>query len=68
MKTAGRKSRALVELVDVYPTLVDLCGLTVPKHLEGTSVAPVLADPGRAWKTACLPRRLLRAPDSSELY
>ncbi|MEO1835861.1 MAG: sulfatase [Akkermansiaceae bacterium] len=52
MKAIGKKSKAFVELVDVYPTLADLCGFPVPKHLEGTSVAPLLDRPDRAWKSA----------------
>jgi len=50
--TRGRSSDALVELVDMYPTLCELAGLPVPDHLEGTSFAPLVADPGRPWKTA----------------
>jgi uncharacterized sulfatase len=35
-----------VEMLDIYPTLVDLCGLLKPKHkLEGKTLAPLLKDP-----------------------
>jgi iduronate 2-sulfatase len=42
---AGKKTEALVELVDMYPTLCDLAGLPIPKHLEGTSLTPLLENP-----------------------
>lgn len=48
----GRKTSALAELVDVFPTLVDLCGLPMPEGLDGKSLAPVLADPARRLKLA----------------
>ncbi len=52
VKSAGGKTNALVEFVDVYPTLCELAGLPLPKHLEGTSFAPLLSHPDRAWKNA----------------
>ncbi|UCF17497.1 MAG: hypothetical protein JSW59_08540, partial [Phycisphaerales bacterium] len=39
-------------LLDMYPTLCELAGLPVPKHVEGRSFVPVLEDPNRRWKPA----------------
>jgi iduronate 2-sulfatase len=39
-------------LVDVFPTLVSLCGLPSPARLDGTNLAPILADPTRSVKPA----------------
>ena len=52
MKDAGKPTDALVEFVDIYPTLCELAGLPLPDHLEGTSLVPVLNDAGRKWKSA----------------
>jgi len=52
-KTAGRGCTQTVEMVDLYPTLADLCGLAPPLGLAGRSLRPLLDDPGAAWdKTA----------------
>lgn len=48
----GFHTKALVELVDLYPTLCDLAGLEEPEHLEGTSFAPMLNNPDQPWKRA----------------
>jgi len=52
MKHAGAHTRALVEFVDVYPTLAELAGLPLPSHLEGISFKPLLTDPTLPWKQA----------------
>ena len=43
---------ALVELIDIYPTLCDACQIPIPSQLEGISVIPVIEQPTRPWKTA----------------
>ncbi|MBN2217265.1 MAG: sulfatase-like hydrolase/transferase [Pirellulales bacterium] len=52
LKAAGKTSDALVELVDLYPTLCDVCGVPLPEGLEGTSFRPLLDTPNRPWKKA----------------
>ena len=42
---AGRRTGALTELLDLFPTLVEVCGLPRPEGLEGKSLLSVLRDP-----------------------
>jgi iduronate 2-sulfatase len=49
---AGSRTDSLVELVDLFPTLVDLCQLPMPPELDGISLKPVLNDPAHSVKLA----------------
>ena len=47
---SGRQdSSRAVNLIDLYPTLIDLCDLPEKPELDGRSFGPVLADPTVAW-------------------
>lgn len=50
-----------VELVDLYPTLADLCGVTAPSHIKGLSLRPMLADTNHSVKPAALSVTVSRA-------
>ena len=42
LTSAGSHSESLVQLIDLYPTLADLCSIAVPATLQGKSIRPVL--------------------------
>jgi iduronate 2-sulfatase len=52
MKPDNLKTDALVELIDIFPTLTELCSLPTPKNLDGRSLAPLMNDPNRPWSEA----------------
>ena len=59
-RQAGEVAAGLVELVDLYPTLVDLSNLPQPAHaLEGASFRPLLDDPDLRWKSAVFSESIL---------
>lgn len=41
----GESSNVLVEALDIYPTLTDLCGLETPNHVMGKSLSSLLKNP-----------------------
>lgn len=51
-KTKGEQCEALVEFVDIYPTLCDMVDLPVPASLHGVSMKPLIETPDREWKSA----------------
>ena len=51
---SGTRSTALVEYIDIYPTLVQWCGLTIPQTCEGQSLLPLFSDPSLPGKPASL--------------
>jgi arylsulfatase A-like enzyme len=53
-KAAGRLTAALVEFVDIYPTLAEACDLPKPAGVEGYSFLPLLNEPDKAWKAAAM--------------
>lgn len=48
----GKVSGRTVELVDLYPTLADLCNLPVTQKLSGKSLKPLLLNPDATWNKA----------------
>ncbi|MDH3255103.1 MAG: sulfatase [Acidobacteriota bacterium] len=46
------RSRRMIELVDIYPTLVELAGWVPSAELEGRSLVPLLEKPVRPWSKA----------------
>lgn len=52
MTKAGSRSSGLTELLDLFPTLTELCQVTAPTHLQGRSLVPRLRDPHAPGKDA----------------
>ncbi len=52
-RPGGRCPRP-VNLVDIYPTLIDLCNLAPKKELEGKILLPLLRNPKAKWERPAL--------------
>ena len=75
----GKASHAVVETLDIFPTLCDLAGLPQPDFTDGSSLRPILETPGspghvaisyaRATTIRSRTHRLIAHPDGQiELY
>jgi arylsulfatase A-like enzyme len=56
MKTAGRNCAAPISLLDIFPTLNELCRLEQPvsQQLDGHSLVPLLNDANAVWPHVAL--------------
>ncbi len=50
----GGRSAAMVELVDIFPTVAELTGLSIPDSVQGESLVPILIDPNQRVREAAL--------------
>jgi arylsulfatase A-like enzyme len=50
----GDRCTRTVTLLDIYPTLIDLCGLSYKSELEGRSLLPLLENHNAEWKWPAL--------------
>ncbi|NBY01481.1 MAG: DUF4976 domain-containing protein, partial [Planctomycetes bacterium] len=59
MKISNATSPRTVEMLDIYPTLADLCGLKYPDYLDGKSLKPLLEDPKAQWDRPAITQTVL---------
>ncbi|MGB7325281.1 MAG: sulfatase [Rubripirellula sp.] len=50
----GNSSKSMAEMIDFYPTLAELTGLTPPTAISGVSLADTLADPTKVSRASAL--------------
>jgi arylsulfatase A-like enzyme len=49
LTSPGQRCRAVVNLLDLYPTITELCGVKANKENEGRSIVPLLKDVNKEW-------------------
>ena len=56
LENKGAKSISPVELIDLYPTLMDLVNITTPKHVVGKSLVPIMKNVNASVRSSALTR------------
>jgi uncharacterized sulfatase len=67
-KMPGKTCRRLTELIDVYPTVIDLAGYVIPAGLEGKSLKPLLENPDLPWKPGAYTQVLREGDKKGEAF
>ena len=52
MEKPGEQSNSVVETLDIFPTLCELIGLSIPQYAQGVSLVPILKNPNALGHTA----------------
>lgn len=63
MGSSGQSTSAIVEFLDIYPTVAELAGLSAPDTAQGKSLVPLVKDPGQPWDHVAIsqyPRKVER--------
>ena len=60
----GAPCRAIVELLDLFPTVAEWCGVPIPASAEGRSLRPLLDDPSGKWERPAF-TQILRPGDGA---
>ncbi|MFT6862419.1 MAG: iduronate 2-sulfatase [Akkermansiaceae bacterium] len=63
----GQVTKALTELVDLFPTLCDLSGIPIPTGLHGVSLKPLLNHPTLSWREAAFSQYFKNKPGAGRV-
>lgn len=65
---AGGVSERFVSLMDIYPTLAELTGLTPSAHIDGRSLVPLLKDPHAPWESTAITGLCTKGKQEGDAY